>query len=68
MSTIERTLITVHPEARLALEMSLHEDEERRALRGELTILKWAWQREEELASIADGIVGPPAARAHPAP
>ena len=28
----ERTLTSVHPEARLALEMALHEEEERRAL------------------------------------
>jgi len=46
--------------------MSLHEDEERRALRGELTILKWAWQREEELAAIADGIVTLPGAPVPP--
>lgn len=59
LDSIERTLTTVHPEARLALEMALHEEEERRALRGELTILKWAWRREEELAAIADGITDP---------
>jgi len=52
----ERTLTTVHPEARLALEMALHEEEEGRALRGELTILRWAWQREEAVAAIADRI------------
>jgi hypothetical protein len=57
--SIERTLVTVHPEARLALEMALHEQEERRALRGELTILRWAWQREERLAAIADGMLAP---------
>lgn len=48
--------MSLHPEARLALEMSLHEDEEQRALRGELTILRWAWRQEEELARIADGM------------
>jgi hypothetical protein len=58
LDNVARTLITVIPEARLALEMSLHEDEERRAMRGELTILKWAWEREEELASISDAITG----------
>jgi hypothetical protein len=57
--SIERTLTTVHPEARLALEMALHEEEERRALRGELSILKWAWRREEELAAISDAIAAP---------
>jgi hypothetical protein len=54
LDTIERTLVTLHPDARLGLEMALHEDEERRALYGELTILKWAWQREESVAAIVD--------------
>jgi hypothetical protein len=47
--------------ARLAFEMSLHEDTERRALDGELHLLQSAWQREEEIAAIADGLVVPPA-------
>jgi len=51
-----RTLASLHPEARLALEMALHEDEEQRALRGELTILRWAWRQEEMVAAIADNI------------
>lgn len=55
--TQERSLVSLHPEARLALEMALHEDEEQRALRGELTILRWAWKREEVLASIADNML-----------
>lgn len=45
---------TMHPEVRLALEMALHEDEERRALSGELSVLHWAWRHEEGLAAIAD--------------
>ncbi len=48
------TMLSMHPGVRLALEMALHEDEERRALQGELSILAWAWQREERLAGIAD--------------
>lgn len=56
LDNVARTLVSLHPEARLALEMSLHEDEEQRALRGELTILRWAWRQEEELARIADGM------------
>ncbi|HSB53119.1 MAG TPA: hypothetical protein VLD58_02140 [Gemmatimonadales bacterium] len=56
LDNIERTLVSLHPEARLALEMSLHEEEEQRALRGELTILRWAWKQEETLASIADNM------------
>jgi hypothetical protein len=39
---------------RLALEMALHEESERRALRGELAILRSAWQEAEEIAAIAD--------------
>lgn len=54
LDNIDRSLATLYPEARLALEMSLHEDEEYRALRGELTILRWAWREEERLAMIAD--------------
>jgi hypothetical protein len=67
LDNIDRSLITVHPEARLAREMSLHEDEERRAMRGELTILRWAWEREEELAAIADAITAPDSRQAAPA-
>ncbi len=40
----------------LALEMSLHEESERRALEGELAILEAAWRDAEELAHIADTI------------
>lgn len=47
-------LATMHPGVRLALEMALHEDEERKALAGELSVLAWAWRREERLAAIAD--------------
>jgi hypothetical protein len=39
---------------RLALEMSLHEEQERRALGGELAELERAWQEAEEIAAIAD--------------
>lgn len=56
LDNVDRSLITIYPEARLALEMALHEEEEYRALRGELTILRWAWAREEQLAAIADEI------------
>jgi hypothetical protein len=38
----------------LALEMALHEEEERRALEGELTVLEAAWREAEEIAAIAD--------------
>jgi hypothetical protein len=39
---------------RLALEMALHEDAERRALEGELQQLADAWKHAEEIASIVD--------------
>ena len=41
---------------RLALEMALHDDTERRALDGELAALERAWRDAEALASIADRI------------
>jgi hypothetical protein len=43
-------------EARLALEMALHEESERRALEGELRLLESAWREAEALAAIADGL------------
>jgi hypothetical protein len=39
---------------RLALEMAANEDEERRALAGELQALRDAWREAEEIAAIAD--------------
>lgn len=47
-------------ETRLALEMSLQEDTERRALDGELTALENAWKEAEQIAAIADGLLMPP--------
>ena len=44
---------------RLALEMALHEDTERRALEGELAILEAAWREAEEIAAIADDLFAP---------
>ena len=46
---------------RLALEMSLHEDDERRALEGELTALEARWREAEEVAAISDDMLLPPA-------
>jgi len=46
----------LHDGVRLALEMAVHEDEERRHLAGELSVLAWMWRREERLAAIADGL------------
>lgn len=47
-------------EGSLALEMALHEEEERRALQGELALLESAWREAEEIARIADALPGPP--------
>lgn len=44
---------------RLALEMSLHEEQERRALEGELWILEQAWKEAEEIAAISDNLLLP---------
>jgi len=45
--------------ARLALEMALHEEQERRALEGELKTLEAVWQQAEEIAAISDGLLLP---------
>ena len=42
---------------RLAIEMWLSEDDEARALGGELALLERQWKEAEELAAIADGLV-----------
>jgi len=44
---------------RLALEMALHEEAERRAMQGELQELERAWRDAEEIAAIADGLLLP---------
>jgi len=44
---------------KLALEMALHEEQERRALEGELKGLEAAWKAAEEIAAIADDLLLP---------
>ena len=44
---------------RLAFEMALHEEAERRALEGELAELERAWRDAEEIAHIADNLLVP---------
>lgn len=44
---------------RLALEMTLHEETERRALEGELAMLEAAWKEADEIAHIADNLLLP---------
>ncbi|AMW04569.1 hypothetical protein GEMMAAP_06325 [Gemmatimonas phototrophica] len=46
--------------ARLAFEMALHEEAERRALEGELAELERAWADAEGIAAIADSLTIPP--------
>ena len=49
----------MNPERRLAFEMALHEEQERRALQGELLALEQAWRDAEEIAKIADNLLVP---------
>ena len=44
---------------KLALEMALHEEHERRALQGELWLLEKAWEEAEEIAAISDSLLLP---------
>ena len=44
---------------RLALEMALHEEQERRALESELWLLEQAWKDAEEIAAISDDLLLP---------
>jgi len=44
---------------RLAFEMALHEEAERRAMDGELAALEAAWRDAEELARISDSLLEP---------
>ena len=48
---------------RLALEMALHEEGERRALEGELWLLERAWREAEEIAAISDSLLLPESAK-----
>lgn len=52
---------------RLALEMAANEDFERRALAGELELLRQAWRAAEEIAAIADRLPDAPDERWAPA-
>lgn len=53
------TLHTLTPRDRLALEMALHEESERRAMDGELAALELAWAEAEQIAKIADNMFLP---------
>ena len=49
------------PLSRIAFEMALHEERERRAMEGELHELQAAWRAAEELAEISDNLLIPEA-------
>ncbi len=52
-------LVALPLEVRLAMEMAVHEDIERRAMEGELHVLEQAWRDAEEVAAIADDLLMP---------
>ena len=52
--------LSLVPVERLALEMAVHEESERRALQGELTQLAQEWKEAEEIAAIADDLLPAP--------
>jgi hypothetical protein len=52
-------LHSLAPRDRLALEMALHEESERRAMDGELAALELAWAEAEQIAKIADDMFLP---------
>lgn len=54
-----RGIILLPPDLRLALEMALHEESERRALEGEMAALVHEWRAAEEVAAIADDLLLP---------
>ena len=55
----ERPIADLPAPTRLALEMALHEEAERRAIEGELALLEEAWREAEEIAAIADDLFLP---------
>ncbi len=52
-------LVRLPAPTRLALEMALHEEQEMRAMQGELWRLERAWEEAEEIAGIADDLLLP---------
>ena len=58
-SKISGGLFSLPQQHRLALEMALHEEAERRAIQGELADLERAWREAEEIAGIADSLLTP---------
>ncbi|MEX2179051.1 MAG: hypothetical protein WD801_10095 [Gemmatimonadaceae bacterium] len=54
-----RTILHLPTDVRLALEMASHEEQERRAMEGELALLEAAWRDAETIAKIADDLLLP---------
>lgn len=54
-----KPVATLPAPTRLALEMALHEEAERRAIEGELAVLEAAWAEAEEIAGISDNMLLP---------
>jgi hypothetical protein len=54
-----KAIVALPAPTRLALEMALHEEAERRAIQGELALLEEAWQEAEEIAAISDNLFLP---------
>lgn len=52
-------ILHLPPLSRIAFEMALHEEQERRAMEGEMEELRAAWRAAEELARIADNLLIP---------
>ncbi len=59
ISKMPGALHAIAPKDRLALEMALHEESERRAMDGELGMLEAAWREAEAIAHIADTMFVP---------
>ena len=57
--SIKHGLFALPVPQRLALEMALHEESERRAMQGELQELERAWRDAEEIAGISDNLFLP---------
>jgi hypothetical protein len=58
--TTAGTLSKLPGDLRLAIEMATQEEQERRAMEGELAALEAAWRQAEEVAAIADSLLVPP--------
>jgi hypothetical protein len=54
-------ITTIAAPLRLAVEMALHEEDERQLMRGELADIERRWKEAEEIAAIADRLVESPA-------